>query len=48
MNGREGLVQAIERRSSTASLEGSVYSLADQSFSPVVRSQANFAEDYLS
>jgi hypothetical protein len=36
MNGREGLVQAIERRSSTASLEGSVYSLADQSFSPVV------------
>jgi signal transduction histidine kinase len=35
MNGREGLIQAIERRSSTASLEGSVYLLADQSFSPV-------------
>jgi len=34
-NGREGLIQAIERRNSTASLEGSVYLLADQSFSPV-------------
>jgi hypothetical protein len=34
MNGREGLIQAIERRSSTASLEGGVYLLADQSFSP--------------
>src|SRR5262249_55093839 len=35
MNGREGLIQAIERRNSTASLEGSVYLLADQSFSPI-------------
>src|SRR5262249_43047839 len=35
MNGRESLIQAIERPSSTASLEGSVYLLADQSFSPV-------------
>jgi signal transduction histidine kinase len=35
MNGREGLIRAIERRSSTASLEASVYLLADQSFSPV-------------
>jgi signal transduction histidine kinase len=34
-NGREGLIRAIERRSSTASLEASVYLLADQSFSPV-------------
>jgi signal transduction histidine kinase len=35
MNGREGLIRAIEQRSSTASLEASVYLLADQSFSPV-------------
>jgi signal transduction histidine kinase len=34
-SGREGLILAIERRSSTASLEGSVYLLADHSFSPV-------------
>ena len=35
MNGREGLIQAIERRSSTASFEGSVYLLGDQLFSRV-------------
>jgi signal transduction histidine kinase len=35
MNGREGLIQAIERRGSTASFEGGVYLLADQSLSPV-------------
>jgi hypothetical protein len=34
-NGREGLIQAIGRRGSTASAEGGVYLLADQSFSPV-------------
>jgi signal transduction histidine kinase len=53
MNGREGLIQAIERRSSTASLEGSAYLLADQSFSPfagnlkkwpVVKSAGQWAE----
>ena len=35
MNGREGLIQAIERRSSTASFEGGVYLLGDQLFSRV-------------
>lgn len=35
MNGPEGLIQAIERRGSTASFEGGVYLLADQSFLPV-------------
>jgi signal transduction histidine kinase len=35
MSGREGLIQAIERRSGTAPLEDSVYLLADQSFAPV-------------
>jgi signal transduction histidine kinase len=35
VSGREGFIQAIERRSSTGSLEGSVYLLADQSFLPV-------------
>jgi signal transduction histidine kinase len=35
MSGREGLIQAIELRSGTALLEGSVYLLADQSFAPV-------------
>jgi signal transduction histidine kinase len=35
VSGREGLIQAIERRSSTGSLEGSVYLLVDQSFLPV-------------
>jgi signal transduction histidine kinase len=34
MNGRDGLIQAIERRSSTAPFEGGVYLLANQSFSP--------------
>jgi signal transduction histidine kinase len=34
-NGRGDLIQAIERRSSTAPLEGGVYLLADQSFSPI-------------
>ena len=33
--GRDGLIQAIEQRSSTAPFEGGVYLLADQSFSPV-------------
>ena len=33
--GRDGLIQAIEQRSSTASFEGGVYLLTDQSFSPV-------------
>jgi hypothetical protein len=36
MSGREGRVQALSDAVATASLEGSVYSLADQSFSPVV------------
>jgi signal transduction histidine kinase len=35
MNGRDGLIQAIERRGRTASFEGGVYILADQSFSPI-------------
>jgi signal transduction histidine kinase len=35
MSGREGLIEAIERRSGTAPLEGGVYLLADQSFAPV-------------
>jgi hypothetical protein len=35
MSGREALIQAIEQRSGTALLEGSVYLLADQSFAPV-------------
>jgi signal transduction histidine kinase len=35
MSGREGLIQAIVRRSDTAPLEDSVYLLADQSFAPV-------------
>jgi signal transduction histidine kinase len=35
MNGREGLIQAIERRGSTASFEGAVYLLTDQSFLPI-------------
>jgi len=34
-NGRDGLIQAIERRSSAAPFEGGVYLLADQSFAPV-------------
>src|SRR5215472_7841935 len=34
-NGRDGLIQAIERHVRTASFEGGVYILADQSFSPV-------------
>jgi len=34
-SGREGLIQAIERRGTTAPLEGAVYLLADQSFAPV-------------
>jgi len=33
--GREGLIQAIERRSSATSFEGDAYLLADQSFSPI-------------
>src|SRR5215813_2873359 len=41
MNGREGLIQAIERRSITASFEGSVYLLGDQLFSRVA---GNFKE----
>ena len=41
MNGREGLIQAIERRSSTASFEGGVYLLGDQLFSRVA---GNFKE----
>jgi len=35
MSGREGLIQAIERRSGTASFKGSVYLLGDQLFSRV-------------
>ena len=35
VSGREGLIQAIERRSGTAPFEGGVYLLVDQSFSPV-------------
>jgi signal transduction histidine kinase len=34
-SGRDGLIQAVERRSSTAPFEGGVYLLADQSFSRV-------------
>jgi len=34
-NGRDGLIQAIERRSSAAPFEGGVYLLADQSFAPI-------------
>jgi signal transduction histidine kinase len=34
-SGRDGLIQAIERRSSMAPFEGGVYLLADQSFAPV-------------
>jgi signal transduction histidine kinase len=34
-SGRDGLIQAIERRGSAAPFEGGVYLLADQSFAPV-------------
>jgi signal transduction histidine kinase len=34
-SGRDGIIQAIERRSNTAPFEGSVYLLADQSFAPL-------------
>ena len=34
-SGREGLIQAIQRRSATARFDGSVYLLSDASFAPV-------------
>jgi hypothetical protein len=41
-SGREGLIQAIERRSTAAPLEGSVYLLADESFAPVTGNLKNW------
>ncbi len=41
-SGREGLIQAIERQSTAAPLEGSVYLLADESFAPVTGNLKNW------